>query len=87
MNKPTNSRSKLDPNLREKLLQETRTPLYGPRRVLWFILFGSASLGLLIMLARAGTGDSVPLNDISVQVGAFLIFGSLVWFDRKKNSE
>ncbi len=87
MNKPTNSRSALEPNLRKKLLEETQNPLFGPRRVLWFILFGSASLGLLIMLARLGTGDIVPLSDIAVQLGAFSIFGSLIWFDRKKSSD
>ena len=87
MNKPTNSKPTLDPNLRKKLLQETRNPLLGPRRALWFILFGSASLGLLIMLARGGTGDTVPLSDIAVQLCAFLIFGSLVWLDRKKNRD
>tara|TARA_Y100001968_G_scaffold254382_1_gene240274 strand:+ start:5360 stop:5623 length:264 start_codon:yes stop_codon:yes gene_type:complete len=87
VNQPSNSQSNLDPNLREKLLKETRNPLFGPRRVLWFVLFGSASVGLLIMLSRALTGDIVPFSDLSVQLAAFFIFGSLIWFDRKKDSD
>ena len=87
VNTSPNPRPELDPKLREKLLQETRNPLFGPRRLLWFILFGSACLGLVIMLARTATGDMVPLNDLGVQLGAFLIFGSLILFDRKKNKD
>tara|TARA_B100000214_G_scaffold374236_1_gene356430 strand:+ start:211 stop:471 length:261 start_codon:yes stop_codon:yes gene_type:complete len=75
---------KIDPNLREKLLRETKNPFYGPRRALWFVLFGAAALGLLIMLSRIIGGDQVPLNDFGVQGGAFLLFAFLIWFDRKK---
>ena len=84
MNKPFKSQSNLDPKLREKLLQETKNPFYGPRRVLWIALFGSACLGLLIMFSRTLTGEVVPLSDIAIQMGAFLGFGSLIWFDRKR---
>ena len=76
---------KINPQLREKLLKETKNPFYGPRRVLWFIFFGAASLGLLIMLTRVGFGEKVLISDLGIQGGAFLLFGGLIWFDRKKD--
>ena len=76
--------SKLDPQLREKLLKETQNPFYGPRRILWITLFSAAFLGLLIMFSRVVGGEVVPINDLGVQLGAFLFFGFLLWFDRKK---
>ena len=75
--------SKIDSQLREKLLKETKNPFYGPRRLLWFILFGGASLGLLIMLSRLIAGDVVLVSDFGVQAGAFFVFGILIWFDRR----
>ena len=76
--------SKLDPQLREKLLKETQNPFYGPRRILWITLFSAAFLGLLIMLSRVVGGEVVPINDVAIQSGAFLFFGLLIWLDRKK---
>ena len=76
---------KINPQLREKLLQETKNPFYGPRRALWFILFGAASLGLLIMFSRVIAGENVLGSDIGIQGGAFLLFGFLIFFDRRKN--
>ena len=79
------SDSKINPQLRQKLLQETKNPFYGPRRVLWFILFAAAFLGLLIMSSRLIiAGENVLISDFAIQGAAFLLFGSLVWFDRRK---
>tara|TARA_Y100001968_G_scaffold143366_1_gene130996 strand:+ start:3133 stop:3411 length:279 start_codon:yes stop_codon:yes gene_type:complete len=78
---------KINPQLREKLLKETKNPFYGPRRILWFILFGAASLGLLIMLSRVIAGENVLGSDFGIQGGAFLLFGLLIWFDRRKNPQ
>ncbi len=77
----------MDPELRKKLLQESKNPLKGVRRVLWFALFGSASIGLLIMLLRTFAGENVEINDFLIQAFAFLLFGYLVTRDRKKIDE
>ena len=78
---------KINPQLREKLLKETKNPFYGPRRALWFILFGAAALGLLIMFSRLITGEVVLLSDFGIQGGAFLLFGTLIWLDRRKKND
>ena len=75
---------KIDPALREKLLKETKKPFAGPRRLAWVALFGSASLGLLIMLLRFTSGDSVSFQDFGIQSVAFLLFGTLVLRDRDR---
>ena len=87
MNQPPNPDPKIDPQLREKLLKETKNPFYGPRRALWFILFGAALLGLLIMFSRVIGGEVVLISDFGIQSGAFLLFGSLIWFDRRNGDE
>ena len=87
MKKSPSPKSNLDPQLREKLLKESKNPFYGPRRILWFIFFGAASLGFLIMISRLVAGEVVPGNDIAIQGGAFVLFGSLIWFDRRKKDE
>ncbi len=85
MNNGSQSSSNLDPQLREKLLNETKNPLAGPRRFLWIVLFASACLGLLIMTTRWASGEVVLLSDFAIQIGAFLFFGGLIYFDRKKD--
>tara|TARA_Y100001968_G_scaffold331384_1_gene385876 strand:- start:2438 stop:2710 length:273 start_codon:yes stop_codon:yes gene_type:complete len=77
---------KINPQLREKLLKETKNPFYGPRRILWVIFFAAASLGLLIMFSRLIAGENVLISDFGVQGGAFLLFGLLIWFDRRKDN-
>ena len=72
----------LDPQVRQKLLQESRKPFQGIRRIAWLLLFASAGLGLFIMLFRLSTSEVISRGDISIQLGAFLIFGTLVFFDR-----
>ena len=74
----------LDPKVRQKLLKESKAPFLGVRRLLWSALFGSAIIGLLIMLIRFLSGNIVPLSDIGVQFFALLLFGGLIIVDRNK---
>ncbi len=74
----------LDPTIREKLLQESKNPYKGLRRIIWLAFFASASVGLLIMGLRYTTGEFVHINDLAIQLSAFFLFGSLVIFDRDK---
>ena len=78
--------SKIDPKLKKKLLKETQTPFKGLRRILWIAFSGSAFLGLLIMLSRIVSGNELQLNNILVQLGACILFPTLLFFDRNKNS-
>jgi hypothetical protein len=81
---PHGSRRPLDPAMRERLLQESRTPWRGLRRALWFALVASAGLGLATMAMRASAGEGVPSTDWLIQIGAAAVFGSLLWFDRNR---
>ncbi|MEA5424271.1 DUF3493 domain-containing protein [Synechococcus sp. CCY9202] len=72
----------LDPALRQRLLTELRTPWRGLRRALWFALLASASLGLATMALRGASGEGVASVDLLIQIGAFAIFATLLWFDR-----
>jgi hypothetical protein len=76
--------SKLDPELRERLLQEARTPWRGLRRAVWFALLASAAVGLATMAMRGASGEVVPSSDWLIQVSALLICGGLLWFDRQR---
>ena len=83
-NKPE---SNLDPNLRARLLKETKNPYRGLRRAVWIALFGSAALGLFIMLTNLIAGDTVSLNDLAIQSSALVILGFLLFKDRSKEEE
>jgi hypothetical protein len=76
--------SKLDPELRERLLAEARTPWRGLRRALWFALFASAAVGLATMAMRGAAGESVPSSDWLIQLVALFVCGGLLWFDRRR---
>ena len=76
--------SKIDPELKKKLLKESQTPFKGLRRILWIAFSGSAFLGLLIMLSRVANGTELQLNFILVQLGACILFPTLLFFDRNK---
>lgn len=76
------AREPLDPELRQRLLQEARTPWRGLRRGLWFAFTASAAVGLATMALRASAGDAVPLSDLGIQLAALGLFGALLWFDR-----
>ncbi len=76
--------SKLDPELRKRLLQEARTPWRGLRRALWFALFASAGVGLATMAMRGLGGQEVPSTDWFIQAGALVVCSALLWFDRQR---
>jgi len=74
----------LDPNIRNKLLEESRNPFKGLRRIVWFLVSACAVIGLLIMIARFISGESVLIKDFIIQSGALILFGSLMTFDRDR---
>ena len=76
----------LDPKLRARLLQESRTPFRGVRRVLWVALFGSSLIGLFVMGLRASSGEIVLFKDAGIQLFALLLFGFLLFFDRQSEN-
>ena len=55
--------SKIDPELKKKLLKESQAPFKGLRKVLWIAFSGSAFLGLLIMLSMIFRGTEVEQNN------------------------
>ena len=77
--------SKIDPVLKKKLLKETQAPFKGLRRILWIAFSGSAFLGLIIMLSRIAGGNELQQNNLLIQLGACVIFPSLLFLDRNKD--
>ena len=77
--------SKIDPKLKEKLLKESQSPFKGLRRILWIAFSGSAYLGLLIMLSKILSGSELQQNNLLIQLGACVIFPTLLILDRNKN--
>ena len=77
--------SKIDPELKRKLLKETQSPFKGLRKILWLAFSGSAFLGLLIMLSTIATGTELQLDNILIQLGACVIFPTLLFLDRNKD--
>ena len=76
--------SKIDPELRKKLLKETQTPFKGLRRLLWIAFSGSAFLGLLIMTSSLISGQEISRNNLLIQIAACIIFPSLLFLDKNK---
>ena len=79
--------SKIDPELKKKLLKESQNPFKGLRRILWIAFSGSAFLGLLIMLSRIANGAELQLNNLLIQLCACILFPSLLFFDRNKDEK
>ena len=77
----------MDPNLRARLLKESKNPYRGLRRAVWIALFGSAALGFFIMFTNIIAGDKVSINDLAVQSSALLILGFLLFKDRNKQDD
>ena len=77
--------SKIDPELKKKLLKETQAPFNGLRRILWIAFSGSAFLGLLIMFSKIASGSELQLNNLLIQLGACIIFPTLLFLDRNKD--
>jgi len=76
--------SKIDPELKKKLLKESQAPFNGLRRILWIAFSGSAFLGLLIMLSKSISDGEVPQKNLLIQFGACILFPTLLFFDRDK---
>ena len=77
--------SKVDPELKRKLLKETQAPFKGLRRILWIAFTGSAFLGLIIMLSKIASGNELQQNNLFIQLGACILFPALLFFDRNKD--
>ena len=77
--------SKIDPELKKKLLKETQTPFKGLRRILWIAFSGSAFLGLLIMLSKSASGSDLQMNNLFIQLVACILFPTLLFLDRNKD--
>ena len=77
--------SKIDPELKKKLLKETQTPFKGLRRILWIAFSGSAFLGLLIMLSKMASGSDLQVNNLFIQLVACILFPTLLFLDRNKD--
>ena len=77
--------SKIDPELKKKLLKESQTHFKGLRRILWIAFSGSAFLGLLIMLSKFASGSELQQNNLFIQIGACILFPTLLIFDRNKD--
>ena len=77
--------SKIDPELKKKLLNDSQAPFKGLRRILWIAFSGSAFLGLLIMLSKILSGSELQRNNLLIQMGACILFPTLIFFDRNKD--
>ena len=77
--------SKIDPELKKKLLKESQSPFKGLRRILWIAFSGSAFLGLLIMLSKIVSGSDLQLNNLFIQLVACILFPTLLFLDRNKD--
>ena len=77
--------SKIDPELKKKLLKETETPFKGLRRILWIAFSGSAFLGLIIMLSNIISGSDLQVNNLFIQLVACILFPTLLFLDRNKD--
>ncbi len=79
--------SKIDPELKKRLLKESQAPFKGLRKILWIAFSGSAFLGLLIMISRIASGIEFQQNNLLIQLGACIVFTTLLFFDRDKDWE
>ena len=77
--------SKIDPELKKRLLKESQSPFKGLRRILWIAFSGSAFLGLLIMLSKIASGGEIQKNNLLIQLGSCILFPTLLFFDRNKD--
>ena len=77
--------SKIDPELKKKLLKESQAPFKGLRRVIWLAFSGSAFLGLLIMLSKIASGSELQQNNLLIQLCACILFPTLLFLERNKD--
>ena len=77
--------SKIDPELKKKLLNESQAPFKGLRRILWIAFSGSAFLGLIIMLSQISSGSEFQQNNLLIQIGACIVFPTLLFLDKNQD--
>ena len=77
--------SKIDPELKKKLLKESQAPFKGLRRILWIAFSGSAFLGLIIMLSQISSGSEFQQNNLLIQIGACIVFPTLLFLDKNQD--
>ena len=77
--------SKIDPELKKKLLKESQSPFKGLRRILWIAFSGSAFLGLIIMFSEIAGGGELKQDNLLIQFGACILFPTLLFLDRNKD--
>ena len=77
--------SKIDPELKKKLMKESQAPFKGLRRFLWIAFSGSAFLGLLIMFSKIASGSELHQNNLLIQLVACILFPTLLILDRNKD--
>ena len=78
--------SKIDPELKKKLLKETKAPFKGLRRVVYVACSGSAFLGLFIMISQLAGGNQIQQNNLLIQLGACILFPLLFFLERNRTS-
>ena len=77
--------SKIDPELKKKLLKESQSPFKGLRRILWIAFSGSAFLGLIIMLSQISSGSEFQQKNLLIQLGASILFPTLLFLDKNQD--
>ena len=77
--------SKIDPELKKKLIKESQNPFKGLRRILWIAFSGSAFLGLVIMVSKIASGGELQQNNLLIQFGACILFPTFLFLDRNKD--
>ncbi len=77
--------SKIDPELKKKLLKESQAPFKGLRRILWIAFSGSAFLGLIIMLSQILSGSEFQQKNLLIQLGACILFPTLLFLDKNQD--
>jgi len=77
--------SKIDPELKKRLLKESQAPFKGLRRILWIAFSGSAFIGLIIMLSKIVNGSELQQNSLFIQFGACILFPTLLFLDRNQD--
>ena len=78
--------SKIDPELKKRLIKESKAPFKGLRKVLWVAFTGSAFLGLFIMLSKISSGNEIQQNNLFIQIGACVLFPFLLFLERDKKN-
>ena len=79
--------SKIDPKLKQKLLKESQAPFKGLRKILWIAFSGSAFLGLFIMLSKIATGAEFQQNNLLIQLGACIVFPTLLFLEKNNKDK